>query len=47
LLGGLIVGLAEALGVQWVGAEWRAAMAFLVLIAVLLVRPAGLFGRSA
>jgi len=47
LLGGLIVGLAEALGVQWIGAEWRAAMAFLVLIAVLLVRPRGLFGRTA
>lgn len=47
LLGGLIVGLAEALCVQWVGAEWRAAMAFLVLIAVLLVRPGGLFGRTA
>jgi branched-chain amino acid transport system permease protein len=47
LLGGLIVGLAEALCVPWVGAEWRAAMAFLVLIVVLLVRPGGLFGRTA
>jgi len=46
MIGGLIVGLAEAAGVQWVGSEWRAAIAFLVLILVLLVRPSGLFGRS-
>jgi branched-chain amino acid transport system permease protein len=47
LIGGLIVGLAEALTVQLVGAEWRAAVAFLVLIAVLLLRPTGLFGQAA
>ena len=45
--GGLIVGLGEAVTVQLVGAEWRAAVAFLVLIAVLIVRPTGLFGRPA
>lgn len=47
LLGGVIIGLAEAATVQLVGAEWRAAVAFLALIGVLLVRPAGLFGRPA
>ena len=47
MLGGLIVGLAEALAVQFIGAEWRAAVAFVILIAVLLVRPQGLFGRPA
>lgn len=46
LIGGLIVGVTEALAVQTVGAEWRAAVAFVLLIAVLLVRPAGLFGRK-
>jgi len=45
LLGGLIVGLAEAGTVQLIGAEWRAAVAFIILIAVLLLRPAGLLGR--
>ncbi len=45
LLGGLIVGLAEAATVQLIGAEWRAAVAFIILIAVLLLRPAGLLGR--
>jgi len=41
LLGGLIVGLAEALAVPLVGAEYRAAVAFLILLVVLLVRPRG------
>jgi branched-chain amino acid transport system permease protein len=42
--GGLIIGLAEAGAVQWVGAEWRAAVAFVILITVLVLRPAGMFG---
>lgn len=47
MLGGLIVGLAEAFAVQIFGAEWRAAAAFVVLILVLTLRPAGLFpGRG-
>jgi branched-chain amino acid transport system permease protein len=44
LAGSLIVGLAEALAVPVIGAEYRAAVAFLVLIAVLLLRPTGLAG---
>jgi branched-chain amino acid transport system permease protein len=44
VLGGLIVGLAESAAVHVVGAEFRAAIAFLILITVLLVRPSGLFG---
>jgi branched-chain amino acid transport system permease protein len=43
--GALIIGLGEAITVALAGAEWRAAVAFLVLIAVLIVRPAGLAGR--
>ena len=45
MLAGLIVGLAEAVAVATIGAEWRAAVAFAILVAVLLVRPQGLFGR--
>ena len=45
-LGGLIIGLAEAFAVQIFGAEWRAAVAFLVLVLVLMIRPTGLFGRA-
>lgn len=44
VLGGLIVGIAESLAVSVVGAEYRAAAAFVVLIAILLLRPNGLFG---
>jgi branched-chain amino acid transport system permease protein len=36
--------MAEALAVPLVGAEYRAAVAFLVLLAVLLVRPRGIAG---
>jgi branched-chain amino acid transport system permease protein len=46
VLGGLIIGLSEAAAVQLIGAEWRAAIAFAILMAVLLVRPMGLFGRA-
>jgi branched-chain amino acid transport system permease protein len=42
--GGLIVGLAEAAAVPLVGAGFRGAIAFLILIVVLVVRPTGLFG---
>jgi branched-chain amino acid transport system permease protein len=45
--GGYIVGLAESLSVPLVGAEYRAATAFIVLIGILLVRPTGLFGERA
>ena len=45
--GALIVGFGEAITVALAGAEWRAAVAFLVLIVVLIVRPTGLAGRPA
>lgn len=47
VLGGLIVGVAESVAVPLVGAEYRAAAAFVVLIAILLARPQGLFGERA
>lgn len=43
VLGGFIVGLAESASVSIVGAEYRAAAAFAVLILILMVRPTGLF----
>ena len=46
MIAGLIVGFAEAFAVQLVGAEWRAAVAFVILVAILLLRPQGLFGRA-
>lgn len=47
IVGGLTVGLGEALAVQLLGAEWRAGAAFILLIMILLVRPTGIFGRAA
>ena len=47
LVGGLVVGIAEAAAAPTIGAEWRAATAFVLLIAMLLARPRGLFGGRA
>lgn len=47
VLGGLIVGVAESAAVHVVGAEYRAAAAFFVLILILLVRPTGLVAKEA
>lgn len=44
VLGGLIIGFSGSAAVQFVGAEWRSAVAFVILMLVLLVRPMGLFG---
>jgi branched-chain amino acid transport system permease protein len=46
VLGGFIVGLAESVSITVVGAEYRSAAAFVVLIAILMVRPRGLFGEK-
>jgi len=46
VVGGLVVGLAESAAVATIGAEWRAAAAFVVLTVMLLLRPNGLFGDS-
>ncbi len=47
MIGGLVIGLSEAFAVQIVGAEWRAAVSFAVLVLVLAVRPSGRFGPRA
>jgi branched-chain amino acid transport system permease protein len=44
VLGGLVVGLAEAFSVSILPAAYKDAMAFAILIAVLFVRPHGVFG---
>ena len=46
VIGGLIVGLAESFAVMSIGAEYRSAAAFAVLIAILLIRPTGLFAEK-
>jgi branched-chain amino acid transport system permease protein len=45
VVGGLLLGLVEEFVVGYSSSSWRDAVAFGFLILVLLVRPAGLFGR--
>jgi branched-chain amino acid transport system permease protein len=46
MAGGLLMGLAEYAVVGLQGSTYRDAVAFVILILVLLLRPAGLFGRA-
>jgi branched-chain amino acid transport system permease protein len=45
VLSGLLIGLAESASVTLLGAEYRTAAAFMVLIVVLMVKPNGFFGE--
>ena len=45
LAGGLVLGLVESLGAQYIAGTLVNAIAFAVLVVVLLVRPSGLLGR--
>lgn len=46
LVGGLLVGLSEAYASRYLGGEYANLAVFAILIAVLLIRPAGLFVRA-
>jgi branched-chain amino acid transport system permease protein len=46
ILGGVLLGTVESLAVVFWSSEWKDVVSFLVLIAVLWVRPAGLFGTK-
>ena len=46
LLGGLLLGVLEGATIHFAGSQWQPAVSFVVLIVVLLARPAGLFGRK-
>jgi branched-chain amino acid transport system permease protein len=47
MLGGIIIGLTEALGSQFIGASWADVVIFSILVLVLVFRPSGLLGRVA
>jgi len=47
IVSAFLLGLAEAIGIIWVPSEYADAIVFGVMIAVLLFRPHGLFGRAA
>ena len=44
VLGGLVIGLARSFGSGFVGERWTSALVFVILIAILVFRPAGLLG---
>lgn len=45
MLGGLVMGVAEVMVVALTESTWKDAVAFAILIIILLVRPAGIMGR--
>jgi len=45
VLGGLVLGVAENLGVSCVDTSWRDVISFGILVLVLLVRPTGILGE--
>jgi branched-chain amino acid transport system permease protein len=44
MLGGIVLGLLESFGTDWLGGQWRDVFAFGCLIVLLTVRPTGLLG---
>ena len=45
-LGGLLIGLAQNLGVYWLPSKWQDTIAFVILILFLLLRPYGILGKK-
>ncbi|HHY39605.1 MAG TPA: branched-chain amino acid ABC transporter permease [Clostridia bacterium] len=45
LIGGLLIGFAENLGIWFIPAVWKDAIAYAILLVILLVKPSGLFGQ--
>jgi len=43
---GYIVGFAESIGIWKIASQWQLGIAFIVLLAVLIIKPSGLFGFS-
>ena len=46
MFGGVLLGLIESMGAAYISSEYKDAYAFVILIVILLVKPAGLLGRS-
>ena len=46
MLGGLLLGLLEAIGTQFLGSSWKDVFAFGLLILILIFRPNGLLGKT-
>ncbi|MDK2811762.1 MAG: branched-chain amino acid transport system permease protein [Petroclostridium sp.] len=46
MLGGIILGFVESLAAGFISSQYKDALAFLIMIIVLLVKPTGIFGRK-
>ena len=46
MVGGLLIGLAEAITITYISSTFSDAVVFGILIFILLVKPAGLFGSN-
>ena len=46
LLGGLILGVAENWGAAFFGDSWKDVVSFVLLVAILLIRPSGILGEA-
>ncbi len=46
MVGGVLLGMAEVMGVALLRSEWRDAIAFGIPALVLLLKPSGIFGRN-
>ena len=47
MIGGLVIGLAEVMAVGYGQSTYRDAIAFIILVLILLLKPAGILGRGA
>lgn len=46
IVGGVLIGIIETLGASYISSGYRDAIAFAVMIIVLLIKPTGLFGKK-
>ena len=46
MLGGLIIGLAEVMAVGYGQSTYRDAIAFVILVLILLIKPTGIMGKG-
>jgi branched-chain amino acid transport system permease protein len=46
MVGGLVLGMAEVMAVGYGSSSYRDAIAFVILVLILLLRPAGIMGKG-